>query len=200
MNQFIPVNSSTTLPALIVAASDDTGIWFLEFFATRIRNPHTRWTYSRAVVDFVVYSFARINAALGVKVEDVFTQNRRLWVRLREKGDKPHTMPCHHNLAAYLHACMGAASLAADPTRPLFRMIGRSKGRPLTRAPMQQAKAYLMIERWRLAAGIQTKLGNHKLPRDRDNRLPEKCGHVGEGGSDGQPRQHPHNLTLRLAA
>ena len=29
---------------------------------------------------------ARICAALGMKVEDVYPQNRRLWVRLREKG------------------------------------------------------------------------------------------------------------------
>jgi hypothetical protein len=34
----------------------------------------------------MVYSFARIGAALGMAVEDVYTQNRRLWVRLREKG------------------------------------------------------------------------------------------------------------------
>jgi hypothetical protein len=44
----------------------------------------------------MVYSFARIGAALGTKVEDVFTQNRRLWVRLHEKGGKPYAMPCHH--------------------------------------------------------------------------------------------------------
>jgi hypothetical protein len=36
----------------------------------------------------MVYSFARIGAALGVAVEDVYTQNRWLWVRLREKGGK----------------------------------------------------------------------------------------------------------------
>jgi hypothetical protein len=35
-----------------------------------------------------------------MKVEDVFTQNRRLLVRLGEKGGKPHAMPCHHNLEA----------------------------------------------------------------------------------------------------
>ena len=27
----------------------------------------------------MVYSFARIGAALAMKVEDVYTQNRRLW-------------------------------------------------------------------------------------------------------------------------
>src|SRR6202047_2026124 len=46
----------------------------------------------RALIALMVYSFARIGAALGMTVEDVFTQNRRLWVRLREKGGKPHTM------------------------------------------------------------------------------------------------------------
>ncbi|MEO8713641.1 MAG: site-specific integrase, partial [Acetobacteraceae bacterium] len=32
----------------------------------------------RALIALMVYSFARIGAALGMKVEDVFTQNRRL--------------------------------------------------------------------------------------------------------------------------
>jgi integrase/recombinase XerC len=52
----------------------------------------------RALIGLMMFSFARIGAALGMKVEDVFTQNHRLWVRLREKGGKPHAMPCHHNL------------------------------------------------------------------------------------------------------
>jgi integrase len=38
----------------------------------------------RALIWLMVYSFARIGAALGMAIEDVFTQNRRLWVRLRE--------------------------------------------------------------------------------------------------------------------
>jgi len=33
----------------------------------------------RALIALMVYSFARIGAALTMKVEDVFTQNRRLW-------------------------------------------------------------------------------------------------------------------------
>jgi site-specific recombinase XerC len=49
----------------------------------------------RALIGLMVFSFARIGAALGMKVEDVFTQNRRLWVRLREKGGKAarHAVP-----------------------------------------------------------------------------------------------------------
>ena len=43
----------------------------------------------------MVYSFARIGAALGMAVEDVYTQNRRLCVRLREKGASD--MRCHNS-------------------------------------------------------------------------------------------------------
>jgi len=31
-------------------------------------------------------------------VGDIFHQQRRLWVRLHEKGGKFHEMPCHHTL------------------------------------------------------------------------------------------------------
>jgi integrase/recombinase XerC len=62
----------------------------------------------RALIGLMVFSFARIGAALGMKVEDVFRQNRRLWVRLREKGGKPHAMPCHHHLETYLAAYIDA--------------------------------------------------------------------------------------------
>jgi site-specific recombinase XerC len=47
----------------------------------------------RALIALMAYSFARVGAALAMKVEDVFVQNRRLWVRLREKGGKAHAMP-----------------------------------------------------------------------------------------------------------
>jgi site-specific recombinase XerD len=117
----------------------------------------------RALIGLMVFSFARIGAALGMKVEDVFTQNRRLWVRLREKGGKPHAMPCHHNLETYLTAYTEGAGLADDPKGPLFRTIGRDKGRPLTRTPLPQANAYAMIGRRAAAAGIATKLGNHSF-------------------------------------
>ncbi len=117
----------------------------------------------RALIGLMVYSFARIGAALGMKVEDVYTQSRRLWVRLREKGGKSHAMPCHHNLEAYLIAYIDGAGLAADPKGPLFRTIGRARKRPLTRTPLPQANAYAMIRRRAAAAGIATKLGNHSF-------------------------------------
>ena len=268
MNQVVPL-SSPALPAIIAAAGDRAGIRFLEFFASAIRNPHTRRAYGRAAADFLawcedrgvasitavqplhvagwielqtrekaaptaklrlaalrhlfdwlvmgqvvpanpaasvrgprhvvkvgktavlepaearalldtidvttpiglrdraliacmVFSFARIGAVVGMKAEDVFTQNRRLWVRLREKGGKAHAMPCHHTLEEYLTAYIEQPAIQEDGKGPLFRTIGRGTGQ-LTRTPLPQANAYAMIVRRAAAAGIKTKVGNHSF-------------------------------------
>ena len=113
----------------------------------------------RALIALMVYSFARIGDALGMKVEDVFVQNRRLWVRLREKGGKPHAMPCHHNLEAYLTAYLEQTGIANDSKGPLFRTIGKT--RKLTLTPLPQASAHAMVRKRAAAAGIKTKIGNH---------------------------------------
>jgi site-specific recombinase XerD len=116
----------------------------------------------RALIALMVYSFARIGAALTMKVEDVFTQNRRLWVRLHEKGGKDHAMPAHHNLEQILSAYIDGAGLAADPKGSLFRTIGRGTSE-LTRTSLPQANAHAMIRRRAAAAGIKTKIGNHSF-------------------------------------
>src|SRR3984893_1593592 len=89
----------------------------------------------RALIGLMVFSFARIGAALTMKVEDVFVQDRRLWVRLREKGGKRHEMPCHHNLETYLHAYIDGCRLESDPKGALFRTIGRGTD-ALTATPL----------------------------------------------------------------
>jgi integrase len=93
-------------------------------------------------------------------VGDVYVQNRRLWVNLREKGGQVVDLPCHHTLEDYLHAYLDGTGIAGDRDGPLFRTIGRGTGQ-LTRTPLPQANAYAMIQRRAQAAGIQTRIGNH---------------------------------------
>ncbi len=114
----------------------------------------------RALIALMVYSFARIGAALAMKVEDVFVAQRRLWVRLNEKGGKRHQMPCHHNLETYLAAYIDGCGLSSDPKGPLFRTISR-KTRTLSATPLPQANAYQMVRRRATAAAIVTRIGNH---------------------------------------
>jgi integrase/recombinase XerC len=116
----------------------------------------------RALIALMVYSFARIGAALGMRVEDVFVQNRRLWVRLHEKGGKRHEMPCHHNLEEYLTAYLDGCELRGQAKGPLFRTIGRGTKR-LSDSPLPQASAFQMVRRRALAAEIATAIGNHSF-------------------------------------
>ena len=114
----------------------------------------------RALIGLMTYSFARIGAALAMEVRDVYVQNRRLWVRLHEKGGKEHDMPCHHTLEDYLQTYIDVAGLKDDPRGPLFRTIGRGTGQ-LTGTPLPQSNAYAMIRRRATAAGIDTEVGCH---------------------------------------
>jgi site-specific recombinase XerD len=114
----------------------------------------------RALIALMVYTFARIGAATGMKVEDYFIQGRRGWVRLHEKGGKRHELPTHHNLDAYLEAYITGAALDSDPKGSLFRTAA-GKADALKSRPMRQADVYRMIRRRASAAGIRTKIGCH---------------------------------------
>jgi site-specific recombinase XerD len=112
----------------------------------------------RALIGVMVYTFARINAVIQMKVRNYFVQGRRGWVRLHEKGGTEHEVPCHHNLEQYLDEYIAAAGIAGDPDVPLFRTTGRKTGK---QQPMWQQDAYRMIQRRARDAGIKTRIGNH---------------------------------------
>ncbi len=114
----------------------------------------------RALIGAMVYTFARVNAVLQMKVRDYFVQGRRGWVRLHEKGGKEHEVPCHHNLAQLLDDYIEAAGIAGDLDGPLFRTAAGKTG-SLTGNAMWQQDAYRMIQRRAGDAGIKTRIGNH---------------------------------------
>ena len=114
----------------------------------------------RALIGLMIYTFARIGAATNMEIRDVYPQNRRLWVRLNEKGGKQVELPCHHSLEAYLDDYIEGASLKETPRAPLFQTIKRGTGH-LSGNIFPQANAYAMIQRRALAAGISTAVCNH---------------------------------------
>ncbi|SDQ22976.1 Site-specific recombinase XerD [Paraburkholderia fungorum] len=148
----------------------------------------------RALIALMVFSFARVGAALAMRVDDVYVQQRRLWVRLREKGGKEHEMPCHHTLETYLHEYLEQTGLRDEPKSLLFRTIARGTAQLSARA-LPQANAYAMVRRRALAAGIATAIGNH-VPRDRYHRLSGKRRHARERRGDGQPRINAHHAAV----
>ena len=106
----------------------------------------------RALIALMVFTFARVGAALKMRIEDVYVQGRRTWLRLHEKGRKRHEMRCHHNLETYLHAYIDGVQIAHDQKGFLFRTAVKRTGE-LSERPMSQADAYRMIRRRAADAG-----------------------------------------------
>lgn len=115
----------------------------------------------RALIGTLVYSFARIGAALTMKVEDYFPEGKRWKLRLHEKGGKEHVVPVHHSLEEYVDAYLDASGIRDEKKGPLFRTFAVAVGRPLSLVRMAQVDAWRMIRRRAKAAGIKTKIGCH---------------------------------------
>jgi len=109
----------------------------------------------------LTYSFARINAALKMKVEDLRPQGAGWRLRLHEKGGKHHAMPCHHALAEALHVYIAASGIAEDRKGFLFRTSRGHNATVLSEQPMDQSDAWRMTRRRAAAAGIHAPIGNH---------------------------------------
>jgi site-specific recombinase XerD len=117
----------------------------------------------RALIALLVYSFARISAALQMDIEDYYPQGKRWWVRLHEKGGKQHEMPAHHLLEQYLDAYVTAASLGAEKGTPLFRPLGGRGRKLLTGDRMARQDARRMVVRRAQNAGLLTRIGCHSF-------------------------------------
>ena len=114
----------------------------------------------RALIGVMVYTFARISAVVAMEVEDYFSNGKRWWLRLHEKGGKRHEMPAHHKLEQFLDEYLDAAGIRDGGKTPLFRStIGRTG--ILTNRPMHRIDAYKMVRRRTAEAGPKGKLGCH---------------------------------------
>lgn len=92
----------------------------------------------RALLGVMTYTLAWIGAAISMEVRDVYQQNRRLWVRLQEKGGKQAELPCYYSLETYLDHHLDAAGLRELPRAPLLQTIrlgtGSLSGNPLSQS------------------------------------------------------------------
>ena len=75
----------------------------------------------RALLGVLVYSFARVSAAISMSVADYYTQGSRSFFRLHEKGGRYNLVPAHHTPQAYVDAYFETAGIAEDRRGPLFR-------------------------------------------------------------------------------
>src|ERR1700679_2372418 len=91
------VAAGIATPALVIAAGDRAGIRFLAFFASAIRNPHTRRAYARAAGDFLAWC-----AGAGVtSITEVQPLHVAAWIELQTQTLSARTVKQH--VAAIRH-------------------------------------------------------------------------------------------------
>jgi site-specific recombinase XerD len=114
----------------------------------------------RALIGVMVFSFARVGAVVGMKVEDYYQNGKRCWFRLHEKGGKFHEVPAHHSAEAYLDAYLSASGLTEAKKTPLFRAAaGRTN--TLSENGASRTDVFRMIKRRALAAGLPDRICCH---------------------------------------
>lgn len=113
----------------------------------------------RALIGVMVYSFARVGAAVKADVDDVFLSDRRWWIRLSEKGGKYHEMPLHHNAEAYVMAYLESGKLWGERGAPLFRSLDRRRN--LTEHRLHRNDVLDMVKRHARRAGVNPDICCH---------------------------------------
>lgn len=113
----------------------------------------------RALIGVLVYSFARVSAAIGMNVSDYFAQGRRMWFRFREKGGKHHEVPAHKKAMQYVDAYLLAAGIRNAGNTPLFRSFGSD--RRIADRRLHRNDVLRIVKRRGRDAGINTRICCH---------------------------------------
>ena len=112
----------------------------------------------------MVYGFARVSAAVAMRVGDNYTQGKRSFLRLHEKGGRYNAVPAHHLAQEYLGAYVAAAGIGDDRTGPLFRACGASrKLQALSGAQMTRQAAIRMVKRRARQSGLPDRISPHSF-------------------------------------
>ncbi len=115
----------------------------------------------RALISVMVFSLARVSAAVSMRVEDYYQDGKRYSFRLHEKGGKLHIVPAHHTAEEYLDAYLAASGIADDAKSPLFRSVAATG--EITPRSMTRNDAFRMVKRRCRAADLPASTCNHSF-------------------------------------
>ncbi|MFC1853137.1 tyrosine-type recombinase/integrase [candidate division CSSED10-310 bacterium] len=124
-------------------------------FLDSIDTSHLVGLRDRALIGLMVFSFARVSAAIKMKIKDYYHQGDDSFFRLHEKGGKYNVVPAHITAQIYLDEYLKAAGIADDKKAPLFRMSRSPRNKTkLSYDPMNRNAVLKMIKRRAKEAGF----------------------------------------------
>lgn len=116
----------------------------------------------RALIALMIFSFARVGAAISMRVRDFQDEGGEAFLVLHEKGGKERRLPCHHRIRAYLRAYLDAAGLDPKSKEPLFQSAPRT-GTRLSGRPLTDDAVLRMVKRRCVQAGLPSNICNHSF-------------------------------------
>lgn len=125
-----------------------------------IDTSHVVGLRDRAILGVMTYSFARVGAVVKMNVRDYYSQGRRAWFILREKGGKHRRVPAHHKAVEFVDAYLEAAEIAGERDAPLFR-TAPGRARELTERRMGTNTVLEMVKRRAEDAGLPPEVCCH---------------------------------------
>ena len=132
MPNLVPLTTaSRALPAIVAAADQDARERFLEFFASNLRNRHTRRAYLTAVEDFLDWCEA---AGVG-SFRAVRPLHVAAWVEQQSQTHKAPTAKLR--LAAIRHLFDWLVNGQVVPLNPAASVRGPQRGQPQRSQPQR---------------------------------------------------------------
>lgn len=116
----------------------------------------------RAFISVMLFSFARVTAVTNMTLADYYTQGKRSFFRMTDKGSKYHQVPAHHKAVDWLDEYIEAAGIEGETDKPLFRsMIRKGKLYQLKDTGLSSRSSLKMVKRRALRAGLPSDICNH---------------------------------------
>lgn len=112
----------------------------------------------RALIGLMLYTVARIGAAVGMRVRDYYEEADYFICRLHEKAGKLHHVPANHILQGYMKEYLDAVGIRDEKNSPLFRSMPY---RQVTANRLHEQNSLAMIKRRAKKAGLPDWIGNH---------------------------------------
>jgi integrase/recombinase XerD len=116
----------------------------------------------KALFSTLAYSWARVSAAVGLKVEDYYERNGERWLRLHEKRGKIHEVPVHSKAREAIDQWLLASELGCNPSAPLFPAFGKNKKTPELRH-MDRTSVWKLVQARARASGLEKRVCCHSF-------------------------------------
>ncbi len=117
----------------------------------------------RAIIATMAYSFARVSAVTKLDVSDYYTQSKRSYFILQEKGGVQNKVPAHHTAQLYVDEYLMQFPLADVGRKlPLFRTMQLDR-KTLSDKRLLTNTILRMVKRRCRQAGLPAEICNHSF-------------------------------------